>query len=292
VVTGPRRTLAAALLVSLLAIACEAPSSTIAATPSRQAGRVDVGGYELAYECRGTGSPTIVTEAGYDSAGTSVFFALLDPLSAISRVCAYDRAGTGTSDARPSAADLTVIDEADELHALLEGAGIEPPYVLVGHSFGGFVSRLFATAFRDETVGLLLIESSHEDEIEPYRRYYGDTRDADWIDGGDLLDIDATAEVLRAGGHDLGNLPVIAMRAERYEDVLSEGLWERTQADLATISTDGMPVVALGSGHAVIDENRPAVLAAVAELVDAAHGARSLAPCEQVFRGIDVDCSP
>ena len=291
-VTGPRRALAAASLVTFVAVACEAPSSTVAATPSVQAGRVDVGGYELAYECRGTGSPTILTEAGYDSAGTSVYFELLDPLSSISRVCAYDRAGTGTSDARPSATDLTVMDEADELHALLQGAGIEPPYVLAGHSFGGFVTRLFATAYPDETAGLLLIESSHEDEIEPYRRYYGDSRDADWIDGGELLDIDATAEVLRAAGHDLGDLPVIAMRAERYEDVLSGDLWERTQADLATISNDGMPVVALGSGHFVIDENRPAVLAAVAGLVEAARSARSLPPCEQVFTGTDVDCSP
>ncbi|MEX0985323.1 MAG: alpha/beta hydrolase, partial [Actinomycetota bacterium] len=121
-----------------------------------------MGGYELAYECRGEGSPTIITEAGYDSAGTSTFSDLLDPLATISRVCAYDRAGTGVSDARPDADGLTVMDQVAELHALLDGAGIAPSYVLVGHSYGGFVSRLFAAAYPAETAGLLLIESSHE----------------------------------------------------------------------------------------------------------------------------------
>jgi pimeloyl-ACP methyl ester carboxylesterase len=232
-----------------------------------------------------------VTEAGYDSAGTSAFFDLMDPLAAISRVCAYDRAGTGTSDPRPSAHALTVMDEAAELHALLQGAGVEPPYVLVGHSFGGFVSRLFATAYPDETAGLLLIESSHEDEILPYRRVFGaNSRDAKWIDGGDRLDIDETATVLRGPGHDLGDLPLIVLRAERYDDVLSETLWRRTQADLATISTDSIYAEALGSGHVVINENRIAVLEAVTALVEAGANGTPLAPCEEVFTPADVRC--
>jgi len=267
-----------------------APTSTVST-----AGRVDVGGYELAYECRGTGSPTIVTEAGYDSAGTSTFFGLMDPLAEISRVCAYDRAGTGTSDRRPPAVarGLTVMDQAAELHALLQGADIQPPYVLVGHSFGGFISRLFATAYPEESARLMLIESSHEDEIDAYRRHFteiGQPGEADWVDGGALLDIDATAEVLRGPGHDLGDLPLIVMRAERYDDVLTEALWRRTQADLATISTDSILVEALRSGHFVIDDDRPAVLEGVAGLVEAARTGGGLPPCDEVFTEADVRC--
>lgn len=285
----------AAAVLLVLAAACTTGTSEGAAappSPAIEAGRVDVGGFELAYECRGSGSPTIIAEAGYDTAGTSAFFELLDPLAGISRVCTYDRAGTGTSDPRLDAAGLTVMDEVAELRALLDAAAIEPPYVLAGHSFGGFVSRLFASAYPDDTVGLLLIESSHEDEIEPYRRRYGDTLDAAWFDGGDLLDIDATAEVLRTSAHDLGDLPVIAMRAETYEDDLSEVLWRRTQADLATISSDAVAVVALGSGHFVIDQNRPAVLEAVTGLVGAAREDRPLAACEVIFAAAEVDCTP
>ena len=185
------------------------------------------------------------------------------------------------------------MDQAAELHALLEGAGVEPPYVVVGHSFGGFVSRLFATAYPDEVAGLLLIESSHEDEIEPYRDLYGpNSPDADWVDGGDLLDIDATAEVLRAAGHDLGDMPVIVLRAEVYQDDLTEALWRRTQADLATISSDAIYAVALGSGHVVMDDNRTAFLAAVRESVEAAATGRELRSCQEVFADARVDCSP
>jgi pimeloyl-ACP methyl ester carboxylesterase len=280
------------LILLLAAAACARGVQDLAPSPpGPQAGRVDIGGYELAYECRGTGSPTIVTEAGYNTAGTSAYFELPDLLAPVSRVCAYDRAGTGTSDERPNAKGITVMDEAAELRALLEGAGVDPPFVLVGHSFGGFVSRLFASAYREETAGLLLIESSHEDEIEAYRDLYGpDSPDADWIDGGDLLDIDATAEVLRTTAHDLGDMPLIAMRAAFYEDVLTEKLWERTQADLATLSTDSIHVIALGSGHSVLSQNRTAVLESVEALVSAVREQTSLPPCDEVFTEADVEC--
>jgi hypothetical protein len=114
--------------------ACSAdgrPSPERTAAPS--AGRVDVGEYELAYECSGAGSPTIVTEAGYDSSGITTWAALIDDLAATTRACSYDRAGTGASDDRPGAVGLTSRDQAGELHRLLEGADIEPPYVLVAH---------------------------------------------------------------------------------------------------------------------------------------------------------------
>ena len=88
-------------------------------------GRVDVGGYELAWMCQGEGSPTIIAEAGYDSAGTSTYFESMGPMSDISRVCTYDRAGTGTSDHRPAGMHVTSLLQAKELHALLEGAAID-----------------------------------------------------------------------------------------------------------------------------------------------------------------------
>ena len=282
------RTSALALLVVIFACGVDGRPGSERSTPP-SAGRVDVGGYELAYECHGSGSPTIVTEAGYDSSGIATWADLIDELAATSRSCAYDRAGTGASDDRPGAGRLTSGDQAAELHALLEGADIEPPYVLVAHSYGGFVSRLFADAYAPETAGLVLIESSHENEIDAYEAFYGDDPEGDWIDGGDVIDIQKTEAELRQA-RDFGDLPLVAIRAERYEDVLAEDLWRRTQADLATLSTDGVAVVARGSGHFVMEENPGVVVAAIEAVVTAARSDEPLPKCPALFADLRAEC--
>ena len=263
------------------------PGGATAEQPT--AGRVDVGGYELAWMCRGSNSPTIIAEAGYDSAGTDTWFDLLGPLSRVSRVCTYDRAGTGTSDPRPNGVRVTGMLEAEELHRLLEGAGIEPPYVVVGHSYGGFISRLFAARYADETAGLVLVDSSHEDEIQPYRRFYGDVPEGDWVDGGDLVDIDATARALRETARDFGDLPLAVVKAGRYEDVLTTRLWDRTQADLATLSSNSVFVQATG-GHFVMNDDPGALVTAVRAVVESARSGEPIASCERVIEGTDGTC--
>jgi pimeloyl-ACP methyl ester carboxylesterase len=147
------------------------PGTTL---PTSVFDKVDIGGYRLAYECLGTGTPTIVAVSGYDTGGTTEFAGILGALAGVSRVCMYDRAGTGNSDERPrrDAEGLTSEDQARELHALLQAAHVQPPYVLAAHSYGGFVSRLFAAMYPREVHGLVLIESSHKDEIAAYVRYY------------------------------------------------------------------------------------------------------------------------
>jgi pimeloyl-ACP methyl ester carboxylesterase len=252
-------------------------------------GRVDVGGYELAWECQGVGSPTIIAEAGYDSAGTSTYFNLMGPLSTISRVCTYDRAGTGTSDPRPPGMHVTSMLEARELHAVLMGAAIEPPYVVMAHSYGGFVGRLFAAAYPDETAGLVLVDSSHEDEVIPYRRYYGDAREGDWVDGGDLIDIDATVRALRRTARDYGDMPLVVVKAGTYEDVLTVRLWDRTQADLATLSSNSVLVQAQG-GHFVMNDDPQVLLAAIRAIVASARSGNPLPSCAAVVAGTDGRC--
>ncbi len=302
-----RRSWAVIAVVVMLAACTQAPtasttSTTTTSTTSAEPtptplpnvyDKVDIGGYRLAYQCVGRGSPTIIAESGYDTGGTTEFAGLLDPIGQISRICTYDRAGTGNSDDRPrsEAKGLTSQDQARELHALLKAAAIEPPYVLVAHSYGGFVSRLFAATYPDETQALVLIESSHEDEIPAYRRVFrDDPAEADWVDGGDLLDIDATAAMLRARGRDFGSMPLIVIRAETYDDVLSESLWRRTQADLATLSTDGMEIEALHSGHHVEDDNPDVIVAAVHAAVRAVRHGTPLQPCAEIIAGLDARC--
>lgn len=285
------RRLAPVLLAALLAACGSSAAPTTGPTQQEgaTAGRVDVGGYELHWECRGTGSPTIVLEAGYDAAGTETWSDLLGPISETSRVCTYDRAGTGESDPRPEGLHVTGMLEAEELHRLLDGAGVEPPFVMVGHSYGGFISRLYASMYPNETAGLLLVDSNHEDEIEPYRRYYGNSPEGDWVDGGDRIDIDATAEALRRTARDLGDLPLAVVKAGRYEDVLTTRLWDRTQADLATLSSNAVFVQATG-GHFVMDDDPKVLLAAIGAVLSSARSGDPLPACEQVLEGTDGTC--
>lgn len=282
---------AVALVLALTTCGGGSSPETVALSPSDAPtfGRVDVGGYELAWICQGDGSPTILAEAGYNSAGTSTFFELMGPLSGISRVCTYDRAGTGTSDRRPDGLHVTSMLEAKELHAVLEGAAIAPPYVVVAHSYGGFIGRLFAAAYPSETAGLVLVDSSHEDEIQPYRRYYGNSPEGDWVDGGDLIDIDATRRALRTTARDYGDMPLAVVKAGTYEDVLTVALWDRTQADLATLSSNAVLVQATG-GHFVMNDDPKVLLAAVRAVVSSARSGDPLPGCREIVSGTDGRC--
>src|SRR5438034_3716639 len=87
--------------IAALMVACGDAGASTSRSPAALDTKVDIGGHSLALSCRGQGSPTIVLEAGYDSSGLDTWFDLMDPFSQISRVCTYDRAGTGVSDPRP-----------------------------------------------------------------------------------------------------------------------------------------------------------------------------------------------
>jgi pimeloyl-ACP methyl ester carboxylesterase len=78
------------------------------------------------------------------------------------QVCSYDRAGYGWSD--PGPLPRTSGRIAKELHALLQNAGVPPPYILVGHSFGGFNVRVYNGLYPNEVAGMVLVDASHEDE--------------------------------------------------------------------------------------------------------------------------------
>ena len=121
--------------------------------------RVDVGGYRLHIQCVGEGSPTVLLDAGLG--GFSLDWSLVQPeLAANNRVCAYDRAGYGWSDPGPQPRTPSHI--ADELHTLLVNAGVQGPYVLVGHSAAGKHVRFYATRYPQDVVGMVLVDARHE----------------------------------------------------------------------------------------------------------------------------------
>lgn len=159
--------LAACAMLALAALtswACAAERNTAVVTDPAYASAqrlVDIDhGRRLNIDCIGSGSPTVVFDAGL--ANWSQIWGLVQPVIAqTTRACAYDRAGLGFSD--PATRPGSSANIVDDLHRLLEAAGIAPPYVLVGHSYGGMNVRLYASIYRNEVAGLVLDDSSHEE---------------------------------------------------------------------------------------------------------------------------------
>jgi pimeloyl-ACP methyl ester carboxylesterase len=123
---------------------------------------VDVGTHSLHINCMGQGSPTVILEAA--NLGMSAHWVRVHQhVAQTTRVCAYDRAGLGWSEPGPEPRDASQI--SSELHTLLEGAGAEGPYVLVGHSYGGLYARMYAARYPEEVAGLVLVDSSHPEQF-------------------------------------------------------------------------------------------------------------------------------
>ena len=121
----------------------------------------DVGGFKMHMYCTGEKSPTVILESGLGDSYVS-WRKVQPQIAKFTRVCSYDRAGIAYSDSSPQPRTSKVM--AAELHALLRAAQIPPPYVLVGHSMGGYNVRLYANLYRNEVAGMVLVDASHPDQ--------------------------------------------------------------------------------------------------------------------------------
>lgn len=153
--------LAAALAAA--AVSC-APIRTARAEPGQVARLPD--GRALNLRCSGSGSPTVLLESGF-GVGAAGWGRSQPQLARITRVCAYDRAGYGFSDVGPDPRDGAAI--ARDLDQGLAAAGIEGPYVVVGHSAGALYARLFAARRPGEVQGLVLLDPTVERLAPPAR---------------------------------------------------------------------------------------------------------------------------
>ena len=115
------------------------------------------GGRSLFLHCVGRGSPAVVLAAGLKG-DTGSWRDVQPQLGRVTRTCSYDRAGDGNSVAPPGGVSSGRTELAD-LAALLDRAHVAPPWVLVGHSYGGLLARLFAQSHRDQTAGVVLVDA-------------------------------------------------------------------------------------------------------------------------------------
>ncbi len=126
---------------------------------------IDVGGFKMHIHCMGEGSPTVILETL--SGGTSSYWGWVQPeVAKDTRVCVYDRAGRGWSEADPE--PISLERTVRNLHTLLANAKIEGPYIMVGHSIGGIYVRQFAAEYPHEIVGMVLVDASNPYQFDRY----------------------------------------------------------------------------------------------------------------------------
>ena len=143
-------------LLTVLAVHVSAQESR----PKPPGAMVDIGGYKLYLDCRGEGAPTVVLESGLDDS-SAAWGAVQPEVAKFTHVCSYDRAYIGFSDAGPI--PWTLHQQVFDLHLLLKAANIQPPYILVGQSFGGLLNQLYRSVYPNEVAGMVLVDSTHVD---------------------------------------------------------------------------------------------------------------------------------
>jgi pimeloyl-ACP methyl ester carboxylesterase len=308
------RRVLALLLVAGLATACGGHERTAQRSTTAKAPRVAPavlegklvaigGGRRLFLDCVGSGSPTVVLEAGFGG-DTFNWHDVQPQLGESTRTCAYDRAGLGNSVALPGVHDARA--EIRDLQRLLQSAHIDPPYVLVGHSYGGLLARLFARADAKEVGGIVLVDAMGRDQTRrelaiwprSQARALRRTVAARVRDGVDLASGEALASRVRSLGHT--PLAVVTAGTHRAEwgtvpTRLGRRLdrqWTTMQDELAALSDDHVHVVALRSDHSVQapDGQPEVVIRAVRAVVGAVRDRTRLVPCRRLFPGSDVRC--
>jgi pimeloyl-ACP methyl ester carboxylesterase len=259
--------LCCALLVCVGACATQLhPPQTAPAPPSPQSASA----HGLYITCAGEGAPVVVLEAGAGNT-SSDWARVMKGTAPLTRVCAYDRAGLGKSP--PGPPSMSALDHARALAALLEEHGERGPYVLVGHSYGGIVVRVFAGAFPDRVAGLVLVDSSVEDFAERRAKLLGEkptnffTRPIDWP---------ASFEQARRVTT-LGDRPLVVLTANRSpwpdnEPESAVRLWIDMQQALAKLSTRGTQRMVDHTGHMIPIDAPDAVVTAISEVVRAVRG--------------------
>lgn len=156
---APALAVATCLILAMPDSGNAAPGDTLYAQPGQL---VAANGTRLNFYCMGSGSPAVVFDSGWEDWAPA--WAVVQPrVAQWTRACSYDRAGAGFSEAGPM--PRTSVRIADELHAALHGAGIEGPYILVGHAFGGNNVRTFADRYMAEVAGMVLVEADPGDVV-------------------------------------------------------------------------------------------------------------------------------
>jgi pimeloyl-ACP methyl ester carboxylesterase len=292
------------------------PVASYAARSGDFAGLVDIGGSRKMYlKCRGKGSPTVVLVGGLrasaedwstaDKSAPAVF----PEVSKFTRVCACDRPGTPVDD-KPSRSDAvpqptTAKDAVADLHALLSAIGETGPYVLVGHSYGGLVVRLYASTYPKDVAGLVLVDALSEGlrDAETPKQWAiqrklieGDVRESLTLYPAlERIDVDRSFDQIRAAPP-LRPLPLVVLSADKPwgpqlpsmiaagklpADVpqdfgyVTDAAQKQAQERLASLTPNAKHITNTHSGHEIHKEQPQLVVDAIRKVVEAVQSGRA-----------------
>jgi pimeloyl-ACP methyl ester carboxylesterase len=273
------------------------PSAAASAEARDWVRAIDVGGRTLSIACVGptdTGKPTVIFEAGLGG-DRGVWGDVMTALTATDRGCSYDRAGLGLSEPAPK--PRTTSDQVEDLHSLLAAAGLTPPYVLVGHSSGGWNLMVYGDKYPDDVSGIVMVDvrppafseksfaalppkTAGEPEALTQAR-----AEADWEkdpsrnpEGLDLIKSSAEAEASLG----FGDRPLVVLTAGDRKAV-TEGLpapvaeeldsiWMELQTGLVGLSTNGRQEIVVGTTHDMPFEKPDAIVEAIHEVIGTGGG--------------------
>ena len=244
-------------------------------------------------ECRGRGAPTVVLESGGGDGADIWSFRppgfegtpVLPAVARYTRVCAYDRPGTTLATGRPSRSDPVTLPRSAsrivrDLRALLRAADVHGPYVLVGHSMGGLMSRLYAGTYPRQVAGFVSIDAAHEIFYEEFEARLTPEQ---YETPGLEIDIVATAAAMRRARvqRPLRPMPMIVLEHSRnrkrfpnpfgfpatYPLAALERAFQASQDDLAELVPGARHIIAKRSAHYIHLDQPALVERAIREVV-------------------------
>jgi pimeloyl-ACP methyl ester carboxylesterase len=253
---------------------------------------VDIGGRSLNISCAGQGSPAVI----FDSGGTMPGYTWIraqEGLAQWTRACWYDRAGYGWSD--PAHGSRTSADIADDLHKLLRAAGIAPPYILVGHSFGGFNVRVFAARHPREVAGMVLADSADETEDpdnlpeqiqSPAQEYLPRWAWVFAADAAEFLAHEGVARLIDEGTaratrvfseREMATFHALVLQAKSFDAQTQEGLdHDESAAQVRAVRSLGsIPLVVLTGARGMNGSGQPGTEALVAYMHARVYGSQA-----------------
>ncbi|WP_204415501.1 alpha/beta fold hydrolase [Bacillus tianshenii] len=217
-----------------------------------------------------TNNPSVIMDAGYGDY-SKAWDTIISEISKSTQVLVYDRAGLGKSTKSPN--PRTSLHMVGELKEMLTKLDFKPPYILVGHSFGGVNVRIFAEHFPEEVAGMVLVDSTPEDYRERFlptmSEEFQSAYNQQFIHEGNYDEFMESLKQLKECNTRL-EVPVMVLAAGKkaHYSKESQELWNAMQKELVDISTNGELVMAEHSAHYIQNDEPDIVIHAIKRLLD------------------------
>ena len=283
----------------LLSLSTLSNASTYNDKPFKPPGRfINIGFQTMYVDCLGENKPTILVDVGIAESSAS-WYKIAKELSKNTRICLYDRAGYGWSDS--GRGERTTATIVHELKLLVKRAEIPGPYIIVGHSFGGFTARYFAAKFPEDVAGLVLVDSSHPEQIyrlsaldnqgkkplitgrdanapadfsEFERKWYflNSSRKATFAQMAELKYFKQSAYQVKHSGP-LKDIPIAVLsrgiaQLPELNGVSLENEWLDMQKDLLNLSKNSWHSIIVNSGHNIHEEAPAKIIENILEVIE------------------------